>query len=222
LQGPNANHYLSAIFPAPMIEKINQLKSFQFLFTDTLCIAKTGYTGETGFEFILPNALSVETWDNLISAGVTPCGLGARDTLRLEAGLNLYGADMDESITPLEANLAWTVAFQPNDRNFIGRAALESQQRSGLTQKLVGLVKEGPGVLRAHQSVQTACGSGDITSGTFSPTLNCSIALARIPINAGDTCTVNIRNKMTPVKIIHPPFVRQGKRNFKSLQELES
>lgn len=213
LQGPNVFHYLNAIFSEPDIEKIKTLKPFHFTQINDVCVARTGYTGELGFEFILPNELTVNTWNQLIKAGVTPCGLGARDTLRLEAGLNLYGADMDENITPLEANLTWTVAFQPNERNFIGRNRLE-QQRPYLTQKLIGLVKEGPGVLRAHQTIQTECGSGEITSGTFSPTLNCSIALARVPIDAQKQCVVNIRNKEIPVNIIHPPFVRQGKKNF--------
>jgi aminomethyltransferase len=140
--------------------------------------------------------------------------LGARDTLRLEAGLNLYGADMDESVTPLESNLAWTVAFEPSERDFIGKAALLKQKQDGVDKCLVGLVLVGPGVLRNHQKVIIdGLGMGEITSGSFSPTLNKGIALARVPVGVGQTCRVEIRGKEVEAQVIKLPFVRQGKKN---------
>jgi len=142
---------------------------------------------------------------------VQPCGLGARDTLRLEAGLNLYGSDMDETTTPLESNLGWTVAFDPPDRGFIGRAALESQKKEGVPRRLVGLVLEGRGVLRNHQPVLDGAGEvGEITSGGFGPTVGGSIALARITAGAGQGLDVDIRGRRLPVRLVSPPFVRKG------------
>jgi len=146
---------------------------------------------------------------------VTPCGLGARDTLRLEAGLNLYGSDMDETVTPLESNLTWTVAFEPETRDFIGRQALLLQKQQSTVKKLVGLVLEGAGVLRNHQTVIVeGVGEGEITSGSFSPTLSKGIALARVPANTGSECLVEIRGKRVPAQVIKLPFVRQGKKTF--------
>ncbi|MGA7799834.1 MAG: glycine cleavage T C-terminal barrel domain-containing protein, partial [Gammaproteobacteria bacterium] len=142
---------------------------------------------------------------------VRPCGLGARDTLRLEAGMNLYGSDMDEQTTPLESGLAWTVAWEPADRAFVGRPVLDAQRVGGVERKLVGLVLEGKGVLRNHQKVVTGRGDGEVTSGSFSPTLGRSIALARVPADSGDTCEVDIRGKLVSARIVKPPFVRNGK-----------
>jgi aminomethyltransferase len=148
----------------------------------------------------------------LLATGIQPCGLAARDTLRLEAGLNLYGSDMDESTSPLVSGLGWTVAWDPPDRDFIGRAALERQRREGVKQTLTGLILEGRGVLRAHQRVIAASGdTGLITSGTFSPTLERSIALARVPIDIGARCEVDIRGKYCPALVVKPPFVRHGR-----------
>ena len=146
-------------------------------------------------------------------AGVAPIGLGARDTLRLEAGMNLYGSDMDETTSPLESGLAWTVAFEPVDRKFIGREVLEKQKVKGMSRKLVGLVLEGKGVLRSHQKVVCDGGDGEITSGGFSPTLNRSVALARVPEKArtGSRCQVEMRGRMVDVRIVKYPFVRNGK-----------
>jgi aminomethyltransferase len=150
----------------------------------------------------------------LLDAGVAPCGLGARDTLRLEAGMNLYGSDMDESTTPLESGLAWTVALEPAERKFIGREVLDRQKAQGVPRKLVGLVLEGKGVLRNHQKVVCDTqGEGEITSGSFSPTLNKSIAFARVPagIATGATVQVDMRGKLQTARVVQYPFVRNGK-----------
>src|SRR5690606_2571420 len=149
-------------------------------------------------------------WKSLQAAGVAPAGLGARDTLRLEAGMNLYGSDMDESTHPLESGLGWTVAWEPAERDFIGRKALEARQAEGAKRKMVGLLLEDRGVLRGHQKVFTAAGEGEITSGTFSPTLERSIALARVPAGAEGECEVEIRGKRLNARIVTPPFVRNG------------
>lgn len=212
IQGPKVNAALETFFKAQAMATLRQLKPFQATDVGDFFIARTGYTGEDGYEVILPATKAPDFWEKLLAADVKPCGLGARDTLRLEAGLNLYGADMDEQTTPLEANLAWTVAFEPSDRDFIGRAALEKQRQAGVKQKLVGLVLEGPGVLRNHQKVVIPnVGEGEITSGSFSPTLNKGIGLARVPAAIGAVCLVDIRGKQVPARVIAPPFVRQGK-----------
>jgi aminomethyltransferase len=174
-------------------------------------IARTGYTGEDGFEVVLPASLAPGLWTRLREAGVAPCGLGARDTLRLEAGMNLYGQDMDDTVTPLESGLGWTVDLS-SPRDFIGKAALAG--RSTPYRQLVGLVLlDKGGVLRAHQVVHTAHGDGEITSGTFSPTLNQSIALARVPgpVAPGDTVKVVVRDRELTARVVRPPFVRNGK-----------
>ena len=173
-------------------------------------IARTGYTGEDGFELLVPAARAAEAWQHLADAGVRPCGLGARDTLRLEAGMNLYGQDMDESVTPLESGLAWTVALD-GARDFVGKAALLSKKPA---RELTGLVLAGRGgVLRGHQKVHTAHGAGEITSGGFSPTLEKSIALARLPAGAapGASVQVEVRDKRLEARVVKPPFVRHGK-----------
>jgi aminomethyltransferase len=177
-----------------------------------LFIARTGYTGEDGFEIMLPNADAPAFWDALAAAGVKPIGLGARDTLRLEAGMNLYGTDMDEDVSPLEAGLAWTVAWEPAERDFIGRQALEQQKAAGVKYKFVGLVLEGKGVLRSHQKIIVeGVGEGEVTSGTFSPTLGVAIAMGRVPVGTDARCEVEIRNKRLPARIVKPPFVRNGR-----------
>jgi aminomethyltransferase len=175
-----------------------------------LFIARTGYTGEDGFEIVVPAAHAAALWQALRDAGVAPCGLGARDTLRLEAGMNLYGQDMDESVSPLESGLAWTVDLA-SGRDFVGRDALLARVAA---RKLVGLVLQDPGgVLRAHQIVHTDLGDGEVTSGTFSPTLNTSIALARVPagVAGGDVVRVDVRGRALHARIVKPPFVRHGK-----------
>ena len=159
----------------------------------------------------MPDEQVADFWQKLLNAGVAPAGLGARDTLRLEAGMNLYGQDMDETVSPLAANMCWTIAWTPEDRNFIGRAALTEQKAAG-TDKLVGLVMEQKGVLRHGQRVVVDGGEGVITSGTFSPTLGYSIAMARVPASTADTAQVDIRGKLVSVKVVKPAFVRMGKK----------
>ena len=175
-------------------------------------VARTGYTGEDGFEIMMPAADAVPAWRRLNSLGVASCGLGARDTLRLEAGMNLYGHDMDESTDPFESGLAWTVALEPQRRAFVGREALEAIRARGPERKLVGLLLEDRGVLRSHQRIVVAgVGEGEVTSGTFSPTLERSIALARVPAATAARVQVDIRGKLLDAKVVKPPFVRFGK-----------
>ena len=211
VQGPQARSRLAALLDGPRRDAVTSLKVFGFAEDGDWLIARTGYTGEDGVEIILPGSDAVALWAQLLEAGVLPCGLGARDTLRLEAGMNLYGNDMDETVTPLQAGMAWTVVFNEG-RDFVGRAALEAQRDAQPgPEQLVGLILEGKGVLRAHQRVLTAAGEGEITSGTFSPTLGVSIALARVPAGVSGEAEVEIRNKRLPVRIVRPPFVRHGK-----------
>ena len=208
VQGPNAATKLWAALPGS--QKISEgLKPFNAAELDAFFIARTGYTGEDGFEVILPSTAASALWQALHDAGVKPIGLGARDTLRLEAGMNLYGHDMDETTNPIESGLAWTIDLA-SERDFIGKTALLSQPRS---RKLVGLVLQTRGVLRDHQAVHSSHGDGEITSGSFSPTLNQSIALARVPaaIEIGDLVQVAVRDKMLAAKVVKYPFVRNGK-----------
>ena len=214
IQGPNAKEKTYAALGENLRQSCDKLKPFHAITIGDLFIATTGYTGEAGFEIILPNKPAQFTWQMLHEAGVAPIGLGARDTLRLEAGMNLYGQDMDENTTPWESGLSWTVAMKDEGRNFIGRAALEKQKSSGIERQLVGLVLQGKGVLRPHQKVQMdGKDIGEITSGSFSPTLNQSIALARVSTSAdiGQSCQVDIRGKGIAARIVKYPFVRNGK-----------
>ncbi|TVR59558.1 MAG: glycine cleavage system aminomethyltransferase GcvT [Candidatus Competibacteraceae bacterium] len=212
VQGPEALAKLDAVLGAEVMTAVRALKPFYVLETDDLFIARTGYTGEDGVE-ILPLATEAPAlWERILAADVAPCGLGARDTLRLEAGMNLYGSDMDETTTPLVSGLGWTVAWEPAERDFIGRAALERQRAAGAPQTFVGLVLEARGVLRGHQTVYADDRAiGHTTSGTFSPTLNRAIALARIATGAGERCQVDIRGKRLPARAVKPPFVRRGR-----------
>lgn len=215
IQGPQALNIVSAMLGEPFADTIAGLKVFSGAFVGEWFVARTGYTGEDGLEIILPADEVVSFWQSLLEHGVKPCGLGARDTLRLEAGMNLYGSDMDESISPLEANMGWTVAWQPESRRFIGRDALEAQKAAGVARVLTGLVMETKGVLRGHQKVHTDRGEGEITSGTFSPTLGYAIALARLPAGTTGVAQVDIRGKLHAVSIVKPPFVRNGERVYK-------
>tara|TARA_R110001592_G_scaffold89971_6_gene264683 strand:+ start:256 stop:1332 length:1077 start_codon:yes stop_codon:yes gene_type:complete len=193
---------------------IDSLAVFQGLEKGSWMYCRTGYTGEDGLEVILPNEEAEAFWNGLVAIGVKPCGLGARDTLRLEAGMNLYGSDMDERVSPLESNMAWTVSFS-DERDFIGKNALLKQKAAGVPNKLVGLVLEARGVLRGHQKVcLNGEEVGEITSGSFSPTLGYSIALARVSQSLTDACQVDMRGKQIEVKIVKPPFVRFGKKAF--------
>lgn len=215
LQGPKVRDKLANILNSVQWDVVHPLKPFHAVEIENWFFACTGYTGEDGFEIILPADEAAGLWQAIMQANIQPCGLGARDTLRLEAGLNLYGADMDETVTPLESNLAWTVAWEPKDRKFVGRDVLEKQLQSGPAQRMVGLVLEGQGVLRNHQKVIVdGIGEGEITSGSFSPSLNKGIALARVPAGIGEKCWVEIRGKKIPAQVIKPPFVRHGKKTF--------
>lgn len=222
IQGPNARAKLFGIMPAHEVAISEPLKPFYGAFLPAKdgtypemgadwFIARTGYTGEDGFELMFPAEYAPKVWDALLAAGIKPIGLGARDTLRLEAGMNLYGTDMDETTSPLVSGLGWTIGWQPAERDFIGRKALEAQKAAGVPQKFVGLVLEGKGVLRSHMKVICQAGEGETTSGTFSPTLGVAIALARVPVSCGDTCEVEIRGKLHPAKVVKPTFVRNGK-----------
>jgi aminomethyltransferase len=214
VQGPMARDHVRELLQDDLRESVANLQPFFALAlvgNGEWFIARTGYTGEDGYEIILPAADAERLWNALAARGVRPIGLGARDTLRLEAGMNLYGSDMTEDTTPLESGLAWTIGWEPAERDFIGRAALEQQRAAGVPSKLVALVLEGKGVLRNHQTVKTAAGTGEITSGSFSPTLGRSIALARIPAaTGGERCEVDIRGRLEPARIVRLPFVRHG------------
>ena len=209
VQGPQAREKVCGLLSAAGAQSALALGVFSGRQIDGWFISRTGYTGEDGFEIMLPAGQAEAAWRALNDRGVTSCGLGARDTLRLEAGMNLYGSDMDEHTHPLESGLAWTVAFTPG-RAFIGRQALETAA-ADLQRKLVGLVLEGRGVLRAHQRVLVPAGAGEITSGTFSPTLERSIGLARVPASAAGPVQVEIRGRLHAARIVKPPFVRHGK-----------
>jgi aminomethyltransferase len=223
VQGPNARQKLLPLLtPAHRAAALALAPFFGAAF-DSWFVARTGYTGEDGFEVMLPAVDAAKTWNELCAQGIRPAGLGARDTLRLEAGMNLYGNDMDENHHPLESGLAWTVAFEPGDRDFIGRQALQALRGAG-GPELVGLLLEDRGVLRGHQRVSVAgpdaaaapgthaaAATGEVTSGTFSPTLNRSIALARVPKTDASQVQVEIRGKWHAASIVKPPFARHGK-----------
>ncbi|MAG43713.1 MAG: glycine cleavage system protein T [Oceanospirillaceae bacterium] len=214
VQGPEALGMVQKVRPEAA-DLIDNLKVFQGLPQHGWFYARTGYTGEDGLEIMIPKEDAADFWQQLSEAGVQPCGLGARDTLRLEAGMNLYGNDMDESVSPLIAGMGWTVAWEPADRDFIGRAALEAEKADGVAMKQVGLVLETRGVMRSHQKVIVeGAGEGEVTSGTFSPTLQYSIAIARVPATTGDTAQVDLRGKLTDVRVIKLPFVRNGQKQF--------
>jgi aminomethyltransferase len=216
VQGPTARERVIGLLDADGAKAAGKLGRFAAVEVKAkdgsgLFVARTGYTGEDGFEVVVPVAHAVALWDALLAAGVKPAGLGARDTLRLEAGMNLYGQDMDETVTPYEAALAWTVALDAG-RDFTGRAVLEAQHAAGAPRQMIGLVMDEKGVLRHGQRVLTAHGDGEILSGTFSPTLGKAVAFARVP--AGDLAAggvrVDIRGKEVPVRVVKFPFVREG------------
>ena len=215
IQGPQAIDKVRTVLNDSQRSSLQDLSVFQGAPAGEWFLARTGYTGEDGLEIMLPETEAVQFWQDLAAAGVTPCGLGARDTLRLEAGMNLYGSDMDETVSPLAANMGWTIAWEPQERQFIGRQALETQRQQGVQEKLVGLVLAGRGVLRGHQKVIVeGVGEGEVTSGSFAPTLGHSVALARVPVATGDRAEVDLRGKRVEVSVIKPCFVRQGKKVF--------
>ncbi len=215
LQGPHAISIAESVLSGDFGAAVSTLKPFYFINSENILAARTGYTGEDGLELIIKSEIAETLWRKIIGAGAHPIGLGARDTLRLEAGLCLYGQDMDESTSPWESNLGWTIALEPADRNFVGREVIAATQPS---RKLVGLILESGGILRHGQKIYSGGEAkqeiGVITSGGFSPILNQSIALARI-LDLDQNiiaCFVDIRGKFLPVKITQPAFVRKGKK----------
>ncbi len=212
VQGPEARDLAQPLLPQSLRGPAAGLKPFFAVADGDWLVARTGYTGEDGYEISLPAAEAAQFWQGLADAGVAPCGLGARDTLRLEAGMNLYGSDMDEEISPLEAGLDWTVAWEPHEREFVGRKALEARRDKDDNLQFVGLVLEGRGVLRNHLKLYSGDAEiGEITSGGFGPTLEKSIALARIQHGWGESCEVDMRGRRLAVRVVKPPFVRNGK-----------
>lgn len=212
VQGPNALGLIKQAIPE-LANAASELKVFHAACVETslgeIMIARTGYTGEDGAELLIPLANTAKAWDLLVNAGAQPAGLGARDTLRLEAGMNLYGQDMNDQTSPLDVGLSWTID-RSTDRDFIGRSALEKTPQQFV---FMGLILQDKGVLRAHQIVKSSKGQGEITSGTFSPSLQKSIALAKLPINSevGDIVQVVIRDKELNAIVVKAPFVRHGK-----------
>lgn len=211
VQGPRARERAIVALPESVRGEVTELKPFRCSERGDWLVARTGYTGEDGWEIMLKADRAPGLWRKLCACGIRPAGLAARDSLRLEAGLNLYGQDMDERTNPYEANLGWTVALEPEDRDFVGRGALEVVARNGAKHRLCGLVLRTRGVLRHGQSVQTAAGEGIVTSGGFSPILERSIALARVPHDANGVAHVSVRAKTLEAIIVSPPFVRHGK-----------
>ena len=211
VQGPGARDKAASLLPPEHREQALALEPFSAAQLGELFVARTGYTGEDGWEVVLPGDQAAPFWQGLLAAGVRPCGLGARDTLRLEAGMNLYGQDMDETTTPLESALGWTVAWEPAEREFIGRGALQAQRDAGPPRKLVGLLLEDRGVLRGHQRVVTPAGDGEVTSGGFAPSLGRSIGFARVPAATGERVEVEVRGRLLAARVVRPPFVRNGK-----------
>jgi aminomethyltransferase len=211
VQGPEARQLAAPCIDAEYREAALALKPFFGMQAGDMLVARTGYTGEDGWEMVMPAAHAAAVWDRLLAAGVVPCGLAARDTLRLEAAMNLYGSDMDETISPLEAGLGWTIAWEPENRDFIGREPLEAKRADPNKMRFVGLLLEDKGVLRNHQRVVVeGVGEGEITSGGYSPTIGRSIALARLPAGDYDRAQVDVRGKLLNVRIVKTPFVRNG------------
>ncbi len=211
VQGPQAIQKTLALLNPAQADAVSTLAPFESVEIDHWFFARTGYTGEDGLEIIVPQSDIHALWTDLLGAGVKPCGLAARDTLRLEAGLLLYGQDMGESISPLESGLSWTVAWQPEDREFIGIGALRSQKQRGVTRKLVGLTLQDKGIMRTGQRVIIdGHPDGIITSGTYSPTLAQSIALARVPVETSGSVMIDIRGKLLPARVGKARFVKHG------------
>lgn len=212
VQGPQAINKIMAILNPAQADAVSTLTPFECVDVDTWFFARTGYTGEDGLEIIMPAAEVSALWQALVEVGVSPCGLAARDTLRLEAGMLLYGQDMTETTTPLESGLGWVVKLEPAERDFIGMGALLFQKQQGLHRKLVGLILEGQGIMRANQRVVIEnAQDGIITSGTYSPTLEKSIAFARVPIKTPELVHIDIRGKLVPARVTKPRFIKHGK-----------
>jgi aminomethyltransferase len=211
VQGPQARTLAESLLPAALRAGVAALARFAAAEQGDWLVGRTGYTGEDGYEIMLPAADAPALWQALLQAGVRPAGLGARDTLRLEAGLSLYGHDMDDTITPLECGLGWTVHWEPRERDFIGRAALAAQRAAGPGRQRGGVVLACRGVLRDGAPVlQDGRPIGHLTSGGFGPTIGRGIGLARVLAGAGGVCTIRIRDRELPARFVNPPFVREG------------
>lgn len=211
VQGPEACALAQKVMPAALADAAQNLVRFSAATLGDWFVGRTGYTGEDGYELIMPASDGVDAWRKLAGFGVKPVGLGARDTLRLESGMALYGADLDERTSPLESGLAWTVAMQPEPRDFNGRAALQSQLDNGLKRKMIGLMLEGSGIMRNHQKVSVNGEQvGEVTSGSYSPTISATIALARVDTSVDKHCEVQIRGKMVAARVVRYPFVKNG------------
>ncbi len=212
VQGPEARQLAAHVIDDEWRDAALALKPF---FGPELClqfVVPTGYTGEAGSDINAPADDAVDAWASCLAAGISPCGLGARDTLRLEAGMNLYGNDMDEDTSPLEAGLGWTIAWEPDDRDFVGREALAAKRDDPKRRRFAGLLLEGKGVLRGHMRVIVdGAGEGEVTSGGFSPTLERSIAMARLPAGDYERAKVEIRKDLRDARVVGLPFVRKGK-----------
>ncbi|MEM7359818.1 MAG: glycine cleavage system aminomethyltransferase GcvT [Pseudomonadota bacterium] len=210
VQGPQALQKCAEVIEPEFASKIAELSRFQGCFHGDQFVGRTGYTGEDGVELIVTADYGVELWQKFVAAGVPPCGLGARDTLRLESGMSLYGNDLDEEHTPLESGLAWSVA-RKDERDFIGKQALANPAEY----KMIGLILQDRGVLRGHQTVLSdGAEIGETTSGTFSPTLQQSIGLARVKsdhgLAIGDPVQIAVRNRQLNAVVARYPFVKNG------------
>ena len=208
IQGPDA---LNKILEIKEIDaQVNTLQSFGCMFEGDKLYARTGYTGEDGLELIVPTQDINHLWDQALELGCTPIGLGARDTLRLEAGLNLYGNDMTINNHPYESNLGWTIDMSDKNREFIGKNALLSIDQSK-SQKIVGIILQDKGVLRSGYEITHEQGKGVVLSGSYSPTLQSSIGLARVDQGYKENGKVMIRNKVLNIDFVSPRFLGQGK-----------
>ncbi len=203
IQGPDA----LALAAEATGQSCSDIDSFGIAQFGQWLVARTGYTGEDGVELMLPAADARHLWQRLGELGVRYCGLGARDTLRLEAGLNLYGQDMSADTHPLESRLGWTVAWQPETRDFIGRKRLQEIADQGSARQLTGIELTGKGVMRPGAEVQTSGGPGVVTSGSFSPSLGYSIGLARVPVGVDRQVRVIIRGAPKVASLVSPRFI---------------
>ncbi len=214
VQGPGAKHVLSAVFSPDLEARIPKRTCHEIeLFGHKALVSRTGYTGEDGFEFISSIDAGRALWDSMLSAGVVPCGLGARDVLRLEAALALYGNDIDTTTNPWEAGLGWVVSLEDADRQFEGRRALESA-RGAAERKLVCIQATERAVLRqGYPVLANGEQAGTLTSGTFSPTLSAGIGMAYLPLpltGRGTAVEVEVRGRLVPATVIKRPFYRGG------------
>jgi aminomethyltransferase len=208
IQGPDA---LNKILKIKEIDnQVNTLQSFGCMFEGDKLYARTGYTGEDGLELIVPTKDINHLWDQALELGCTPIGLGARDTLRLEAGLNLYGNDMTINNHPYESNMGWTIDMSDESREFIGKDALLSIDQSK-SQKIVGIILQDKGILRSGYEITHEQGKGVVLSGSYSPTLQSSIGLARVDQGYKENGKVMIRNKLLNIDFVSPRFLGQGK-----------